>query len=143
MVGRAKDVTDAELAVLQVLWDHGSAAIREITEVVYPHDVETQYSTVKRLLTRLEDKGYVGRDRSEAVHTYEAIVDRDGLVGRRLEALADSLCEGSISPLLTHLAKSERLTKEQQDMLLSLIDDLARSDQDAAKTEKSKRRRKT
>jgi len=143
MVGRAKDVTDAELAVLQVLWDHGSAAIRELTEVVYPHDVETQYSTVKRLLTRLEDKGYVGRDRSESVHKFEAIVDRDALVSRRLEALADSLCEGSISPLLTHLAKSERLTKEQQDMLLSLIGDLAKSDQGATRTKKSKRRRKT
>ncbi len=142
MVGRAKDVTDAELAVLQVLWERGSTAIRDITAVVYPHDVETQYSTVKRLLTRLEGKGYVGRDRSEAVHKYEAIVDRDELVGRRLEALASSLCEGSISPLLTHLANSERLTREQQDTLRSLIGELAEHEQGGAKTPKSKRRRK-
>lgn len=142
MVGRAKDVTDAELAVLQVLWDRGATAIRDIAEVVYPQDVETQYSTVKRLLTRLEGKGYVGRDRSEAVHKYEAIVDRNELVGRRLETLANSLCEGSISPLLTHLANSERLTREQQDTLRSLIGELAEHEQGGAKTKKSKSKRK-
>jgi predicted transcriptional regulator len=143
MVGRARDVTEAELAVLQVLWDHGPATVRDLTQVVYPHDVETQYSTVKRLLTRLENKGYVCRDRSETVHMYEAVVDRDELVGRRLEALARSLCEGSISPLLTHLANSERLTREQQKMLLSLIDELAEREQGGAETKRSKRRRRT
>ena len=50
-----RDVTDAELAVLQVLWRAGPSSIRAIAEVVYPGDVDGQYSTVKRLLTRMED----------------------------------------------------------------------------------------
>ena len=124
MVRTGKDVTDAELAVLQVLWHRGPSAIRQLTEILYPHDIEAQYSTVKRLLARLESKGYVRRDRSEAIHIFNAVVDRDALVGRRLEALAASLCDGSISPLLTHLAKSESLTEEQQRTLQSLIEDL-------------------
>ena len=140
MVGRPKDVTDAELAVLQVLWARGTATIRDVTEVVYSDDVSTQYSTVKRLLARLEAKGYVRRDRSEAVHTFEAIVDRDELVGRRLEALANSLCDGSISPLLTHLAKSERLTQQQQEALLSLIHQLADPEQVGGNSEKRRKR---
>jgi predicted transcriptional regulator len=119
-----KDVTDAELAVLQVLWDRGPAAIREITEVLYPQNVETQYSTVKRLLARLEAKGFVRRDRSESVHQFHAVVDRDGLVGRRLERLAESLCGGSISPLLTQLAQSHKLTDPQRQALLALIEEL-------------------
>ena len=119
-----KDVTDAELAVLQVLWERGPAAIRELTEVLYPQDVETQYSTVKRLLARLEAKGFVGRDRREAVHRFHAAVDRDDLVGRRLKRLADSLCGGSISPLLTQLARSHNLAEPQRQSLLTLIDEL-------------------
>jgi BlaI family penicillinase repressor len=119
-----KDVTDAELAVLQVLWERGPAAIRELTEVLYPQDVETQYSTVKRLLARLEAKGFVRRDRREAVHRFHTIVDRDDLVGRRLKRLADSLCGGSISPLLTQLARSHNLTDEQRQALLALIEEL-------------------
>ena len=124
MARTPKDVTDAELAVLQVLWDRGTSTTRQLTEIVYPENVDTQYSTVKRLLARLESKGYVRRDRSQAVHMFDAVVDRDELVGRRLRALADSLCDGSISPLLSHLAKSESLTDEQQRSLLSLIREL-------------------
>ncbi|MHC4400538.1 MAG: BlaI/MecI/CopY family transcriptional regulator [Planctomycetota bacterium] len=125
MAGRGRDVTDAELAVLQVLWERSAATIREITEIVYPDDVQTQYSTVKRLLARLETKGFVERDRNGRVHVFAPVGGRDELLGRRLEALADSLCEGSISPLLTHLAKSERLTEGQREALLSLISQLA------------------
>jgi predicted transcriptional regulator len=125
MARTPKDVTDAELAVLQVLWDRGASTTRQLTEVVYPRDVGTQYSTVKRLLARLETKGYVRRDRRHPVHVFDAVVNRDALVGRRLQALAESLCDGSISPLLTHLAKSERLTDEQQRSLLALIGELS------------------
>jgi len=125
MVRKGKDVTDAELAVLQAIWDRGPSTIRELTEILYPHDIDTQYSTVKRLLSRLESKGYVSRDRSEAVHVFDALVDRDELLGRRLQTLADSLCDGSISPVLTHLAQSESLTEEQRETLLSLIRQLA------------------
>ncbi len=124
MARKGKDVTDAELAVLQVLWECGPSTIRKLTETLYPHDIDTQYSTVKRLLARLESKGYVSRDRSEAVHIFDALVDRDELVGRRLQTLADSLCDGSISPLLTRLASLESLTEQQQQTLQSLIEEL-------------------
>ncbi len=127
MARTPKDVTDAELAVLQVLWERGPAAIRELTEVLYPQDVETQYSTVKRLLARLEAKGFVRRDRREAVHRFHTIVDRDDWVGRRLKRLADSLCGGSISPLLTQLARSHNLTEPQRQALLALIEEFKES----------------
>ena len=140
MAGRGRDVTEAELAVLQVLWGQSPVTIQEITGVVHPEDVRTQYSTVKRLLARLETKGYVQRDRNEAVHEFEAVVGRDELVGRRLDALADSLCDGSISPLLTCLAKSETLTEEQQAVLLSLICEVAEPTEDSIETEKKPQR---
>jgi len=137
MARTPKDVTDAELAVLQTLWERGPAAIRELTEVLYPQDIETQYSTVKRLLARLEAKGFVGRDRRDVVHRFHAIVDRDDLVGRRLRRLADSLCAGSISPLLTQLARSHNLTEPQRQTLLALIEELKAPRQRGADRSKS------
>src|SRR4030067_1895808 len=89
-----KDVTDAELGVLQALWERGWATIRELTEVCYPRNVETRYSTVKMLLARLEAKGFVRRNRREAVHQFQSIVDREGLAGRRLKRLAAALLGG-------------------------------------------------
>jgi len=141
MVTPPRDVTDAELAVLQVLWERSSATIRDITKVLYPDDVTTQYSTVKRLLARLQAKGFVERDESERVHVFSAVSGRrDELVARRLETLADTLCDGSISPLLSHLAESERLTEEQQNTLLSLIDELAEPVRGRGKTRKKPKR---
>jgi len=141
MVTPPRDVTDAELAVLQVLWERSSATIRDITKVLYPDDVTTQYSTVKRLLARLQAKGFVERDESERVHVFSPVKGRrDELVARRLEALADTLCDGSISPLLSHLAESERLTEEQQNTLLSLIDELAEPVRGRGKTRKKPKR---
>ena len=140
MATRGRDVTDAELAVLQVLWDRSQATIREITKVVYPDDVKTQYSTVKRLLARLQAKGFVERDESEFVHVYAPVGGRDELVGRRLEALVNTLCEGSISPLLSNLAKAEGLTQKQKKTLLSLIDEFADPVQRRAKAKKKRKR---
>jgi hypothetical protein len=45
-------------------------------------------------------------------------------VGRRLDRLAESLCGGSISPLLTQLARSHNLTEHQRQTLLALIEEL-------------------
>lgn len=140
MVPRGRDVTDAELAVLQVLWDRSRATIREITKVVYPDDVKTQYSTVKRLLARLQAKGFVERDESEFVHVYAPVGGRDELVGSRLETLVSTLCEGSISPLLSNLAKAEDLTEKQKKTLLSMIDELADSNRTRAKAQKKRKR---
>ncbi len=124
MVRKARDVTDAEMAVMQMLWKHGPATIRQLTERLYA-DVQSQYATVKKLLERLEAKGCVTRDRSEMVHVFTAAVDREELIDRRLSEVAETLCEGSIAPLLTHAAKHEGLTGSQRELLRGLIDELA------------------
>ena len=119
-----QDVTDAELAVLQALWSQGPATIRQLTEAIYPHGGPAYYATVQKLLERLEAKKYVKRDRTTAVHLFAAAVQRDDLIGRRLESVAEQLCGGSWTPLLTHLVQAERLSAEERQALRDLIDDL-------------------
>src|SRR5437870_4622232 len=97
------DVTDAELAVLQVLWEGRPAAIRQITEAIYPAATDAKYATVQKLLERLEEKGHVARDRSQHAHLFSARTSRDVLVGNRLRAMAEELTGGSMAPLLAHL----------------------------------------
>jgi predicted transcriptional regulator len=121
-----KDVTDAELAVLQVLWDQGSATIRQITDLLYPGGGDAQYATVQKLLERLEEKQHVERDRSAHAHRFSARTDRDTLVGRRLREMAEKLCGGMMAPLLTHLVRAEALTSEERQELRALMDALDR-----------------
>lgn len=124
MSRKPRDVTDAELAVLQVLWEDGSATIREITDRLYPDGGASEYATVKKLLARLEAKQCVTRNDDEKVHVFEAAIARDDLIGRRLQDVVDSLCDGSWSPLLTHLVNADRMTRKQQKLLEQLIDEL-------------------
>lgn len=120
------DVTDAELAVLQLLWDRGAATIRQLTDALYPHANDVYYATVQKLLERLEAKGHVTRDRSGHAHVFRAQTDRDTLVGRRLRAMAEKLCGGLMGPLLTHLVRAEALSSEERQELRALIDQLDR-----------------
>ena len=120
------DVTDAELAVLQVLWDQGPATIRRITDTLYPGGNDAHYATVQKLLERLEAKGHVARDRSSHAHIFRPVTDRDALVGRRLRAMAEKLCGGLMGPLLTHLVRAEELTARERRELRALMDELDR-----------------
>ena len=121
-----QDVTDAELAILQSLWDSGFSTIRQLVDRVYKQTGPSVYATVQKLLDRLETKGFVRRDRSGAVHVFQASIDREELIGRRLRAVADSLCGGSLSPLLTHLVEGKGLSDRERSELRSLIDKLDR-----------------
>ena len=124
VVRSRQDVTEAELALLQILWERGALTIRELADVAYSDDAADPYSNVKRLLARLEAKGFVRRDQRGPQLTFDATVDRNELVGRRLEELSKTLCGGSISPLLMQLVQAGKLTNRQRGMLLQLIKEL-------------------
>ena len=51
------ELPDAELAVLQQLWERGPATIRQLTDALYPEGTDAYYATVQKLLERLEAKG--------------------------------------------------------------------------------------
>jgi len=121
-----QDVTEAELALLQALWDSGPATIRQLVERVYQQGGTSVYATVQKLLDRLEGKGCVERDRSGPVHVFRASIDREELIGRRLRAVADSLCGGSLSPILTHLVEGKGISEVERRELRALIDQLDR-----------------
>jgi predicted transcriptional regulator len=120
------DVTDAELALLQVLWDQGPSTIRQLVERVYGQEGTSVYATVQKLLERLEAKECVVRNRSEPVHVFAPAIGRDELIGRRLRAVADALCGGSLTPLLTQLVQGGELTAQDREELRTLIDRLDR-----------------
>jgi predicted transcriptional regulator len=140
MARPAQDVTESELSVLRVLWDRGSATIRQLTDVLYPRGAAAQYATVQKLLDRLEAKGCVRRDRSIYVHVFTPAIDRDELIGRRLRSLAETLCDGSLTPLMTHLARAESLTDEERRALRAIIDGRDASAHSGPKSKGSQRR---
>jgi predicted transcriptional regulator len=121
MARNAQEVTEAELAVLKVLWETGTATCRRIVEELYPDGTAASYATVQKLLERLETKEFVRRDRSAHVHLFSARVPRTELIGRGLRALAERLCDGALSPLLTCLVEGRTLTRDERAALRELL----------------------
>ena len=117
-----QDITQAELAVLQELWRKPQMSVRQLTERLYPRRrTASHYGTVQKQLERLEAKGFVSRDRSLPVHLFTASVDRDALVARRVDAMVDKLCGGSLAPIVSHLLRNPRLSDEQRRQLRAMI----------------------
>jgi len=123
-----QDVTDAELAILQELWDRGSASVRELAEALYGKCTPAQHATVQKLLERLEAKSCVSRDRGTWPHTFVPAVAREVLIGRQLQQTADKLAGGSLQPLLTHLVRAGRLSADDRQSLRSLLEDLTKDE---------------
>ncbi|MAG56912.1 MAG: transcriptional regulator [Planctomycetes bacterium] len=121
-----KDVTHAELAVLEALWDHAPQAVRELSERLYDTGGTAEQATVQKLLDRLRDKGFVARERDGRAYRFRPTLARDALIERRLQAVADQLCGGSLSPLITHLVRGRRLKPADVKELQGLLEDLDR-----------------
>ncbi|VTS06954.1 BlaI/MecI/CopY family transcriptional regulator [Tuwongella immobilis] len=124
MARSPEDVTDAELAVLQELWERGPCTVRAIVETLYPEGTAAQVATVQTLLTRLEKKAFVRRDRQGPVQQFFATIQREELIGRRVQDIVEQLCDGSMTPLLTHLVQADRLSPQDRQALRQLIDQL-------------------
>src|SRR5262249_14412649 len=126
MARTPQDVTDAELAVLQVLWEKGPSTRRQITDAIYPAGGPAHYPTVQKLLERLEGKRYVTRAGGAGVLTFAAAVEREELISRRLQDVAEKLCGGSLTPLLMNLVRSQPLSAGELQELQDLVKELSR-----------------
>jgi predicted transcriptional regulator len=118
------EITDTELAILDVLWQQGPVGIREIVEEVYHRHSASLHATVKSLLDRLAAKGYVECDRSRHAHRFSAKVDRETYVASRLQQLADSHFGGSAVPMLLALVDRVKLSGRDRAAIRGIIDNI-------------------
>jgi len=110
---KAQTVTDAELAVLKILWQQGPLTAKAITAAIYPDGAESEFASVHSFLQRLERKGLVNRDRSAFVHSFTAAVSQAEVAGQELETLAARLGERSLAPLIMQLVEQKRLSERE------------------------------
>jgi predicted transcriptional regulator len=116
-------LANAELAIMDLLWQNDMPiTARQIREQLYPDSPKAQHGTVQRLLQRLEDKGYVERDRSLFVHLFSAAISRQTYAGQQLESLADKLTAGSFAPLITHLIVEKKISRDEIARIRAILD---------------------
>lgn len=124
MVNRALP-TDAELAILRVLWRRGPSTVREVHEELRPVQ-DTGYTTVLKLMQIMAQKGLVERDASEKTHVYRATMPEEQAQRGLVRDLVDKAFEGSASQLVMRALSSERASREELAEIRALLDELDR-----------------
>lgn len=112
--------TDAELALLRVLWQRGPSTVREV------HDRldDVGYTTVLKQLQIMLDKGLVTRDESSRAHVYSAAVEQDRMQRRMVDDLLDRAFGGSARQLVAHALSGDDVSHDELEAIRSLIDEL-------------------
>jgi BlaI family transcriptional regulator, penicillinase repressor len=122
MPKKPAEVTDTELAILDVLWEHDRCEIRDLVEAVYGQHTAARHATIKSLLERLMQKGFVACDRSRFAHRFSAVISREGYVGQQLQKLADSHFEGSLAPMLLNLIERSKLSRRDLEAIRKIVE---------------------
>jgi len=118
-------ISDAELAVLKVLWRHGPCNVRQVRSWLLRRKRPWAYNTVLTLLSRLREKGCVTSEKAGQAHVFQAAVSREALLRGRLSQLVDEVCDGTASPLVHALVQGQRLSAEEIAHLRRMLDELA------------------
>src|SRR6185369_6985704 len=91
--------TDAELAILRVIWRRGPSTVRQVHEVL-SQDREIGYTTVLKLMQIMTEKGLVERDESERTHVYQSMLTQEETQQQLVGDLLDKAFGGSASQLV-------------------------------------------
>ena len=113
--------TDAELAILHVLWDRGPSTVRQVFESLA--DRETGYTTTLKLMQIMSEKGLVRRDETERTHVYAAAVSRDRTQQHLVRDLLDRAFGGSAASLVMQALSSHPTSAEERREIEQLIAD--------------------
>jgi BlaI family transcriptional regulator, penicillinase repressor len=111
--------TDAELAILRVLWSRGSSTVRQVAEAM---DRESGYTTILKLMQIMTDKGLVKRDDAERTHVYTAAYSEDHTQRQLVSDLLERAFDGSAAKLVLHALAARKASPEELAEIRKLID---------------------
>ncbi|UXI69271.1 BlaI/MecI/CopY family transcriptional regulator [Tahibacter amnicola] len=117
--------TEAELAILGVLWDKGASTVREVHEALYLHE-GGGYTTALKLLQVMHGKGLVERDDSQRAHVYRPTISKERTQKRFLNDIVDRVFDGSASQLVLHALGSQSASREELKEIRALLNRLDR-----------------
>ncbi len=119
--------TDAELAILRVLWERGPSTVRQVQETL-EQDRPTGYTTALKLLQIMTEKGLVERNVSERTHVYWARRSEQQTQRQLVGDLLERAFDGSAARLVMQALATRRATPEELDEIRKLLDQHAGSD---------------
>ena len=119
--------TDAELAILSVLWDRGPSTVRDVNQEL-SRSQASGYTTVLKLLQIMTDKGLVTRDESERAHVYAPRLSERRTQRQLLADLVDRAFGGSSAKLVLHALADRPASSDELRDIRALLDALEKGE---------------
>lgn len=119
--------TDAELAILRVLWTRGPSTVRQVHESLVK-ERPSAYTTALKMLQIMTEKGLVERDESDRTHIYRARLSEEDTQKQLVGDLLDRAFGGSASKLVMQALATTRATPDELREIRQLIERRSREE---------------
>ncbi|MES2704022.1 MAG: BlaI/MecI/CopY family transcriptional regulator [Bacteroidota bacterium] len=113
--------TEAELEILNILWQQGPATVKEVHEKL-ALTKETGYTTTLKLLQNMLEKELVSRDEANKKHIYTATVNKKQAQGQMMQRLIETMFNGSAMELVAQALGAHKPSKAELDMIKEYLD---------------------
>ena len=120
--------TDAELAILRILWDRGPSTVRQVLERMTT-ERQPGYTPALKLLQIMTEKGLVDRDERDRTHLYRARLSEETTQRQLVRDLVDRAFGGSAGKLVMQALATRRASVEELKNIRQAIDE-ARNDRE-------------
>ena len=118
---RSATLTEAELRIMNVLWEKGSATVHEVLEAI-PAKPSLAYNSVLTIIRILEKKGYVRHEKDRRAHVYTAQVDRKDATRSEVRRLVSRFFGDSHELLVLNILEDNGIDAEEMDRLRQLLE---------------------
>jgi len=122
-MGKQLKPTESELEILQVLWERGTATVRDVHETL-AETKEVGYTTTLKLMQIMHEKGLVKRDDSSKTHIYEPLATREKTQKQLVSKMINTLFQGSPAQLVMQALGQHKASAGELDEIQRLLDNL-------------------
>jgi len=118
--GKKIVLTDQELEIMKIVWQRGSATVRDVYEELLKTR-KIAYTTVMTMMGILEQKGRLERTARDRAYVYSPTESQGEVVGSMVQDFVKRVFDGSAKPLLVHLAESKNISQKELDEIGELL----------------------
>jgi predicted transcriptional regulator len=118
---KSQTLTEAELPIMEVLWEKGAATVGDVAEAL-SKDRVVAYNTVLTLMRILERKGYVRHTKDGRAFVYQPLMDRGEVSRTAVRQLLNRFFNDSPELLMLNLLQNETIDQREVERLRGLID---------------------
>ena len=118
--------TDAELAILRVLWERGPSTVRDVTDALLA-ERGTGYTTALKLMQIMTEKGLVRRDVSARTHVYEAVAPPEETQRQLVGELLERAFGGCTQQLVVQALATRKASAQELAEIRKILDELEKN----------------